>query len=158
MSARSVSVRCWPLAIVVLFAASAPAVRAEDDVRVDVVGILATDKNNKVDDNVTCIADQMKKIDPKLTGFTMGRMTHKDVVIGGKDWFEVGDGQKVYVTVEKRCEKDKQRFCLRVEPPATGAITYTTCCEKFFPLVTRYKTKSGDVLIVAVRVTPCKGE
>lgn len=152
MSARSL-VTC--LATFAAVSASGPAARAADDVHVSVVSILASTKSDKVDERVACIAEQMKKKDPKLTGFKVDRMTCKYVTVGDKDCFEVIDGQKVCVTVEKKCDKDG-RVCVKVEPPTLGAITYTTCCDKFLPLVTRYKTKDGDVLIIAVRVQTCK--
>jgi hypothetical protein len=155
MSVRSVLTHRWLFALTPLLAMQAPA-RADDDVHISVVAILATSSNDTVDERVACVAREMKRIDPKLTGFSVARMTCKDLKIGAKDWFEVVDGQKVCVTAEKRCEKDNSRVCLKVEAPALGAITYTTCCGKFFPLVTRYKTKNGDVLIVAVRVKTCK--
>jgi hypothetical protein len=157
MSVRSVLTHTRALALVALLAAGAQA-RADDDVHISVVSILATTKNKKVDEQVANIASEMKRVDSTLTGFSVARMTCKDVPIGGKDVFEVVEGQKVTVTAEKRCDKDKSRVCLRVEAPTLGAITYTTCCNKFFPLVTRYKTVSGDVLIVAVRVKTCKDE
>jgi hypothetical protein len=152
MSVRSLPTCLLPL--LALLATGTPA-RAADDVHISVVSVLATTKNDKVDDRVECIAEQMKKRDPKLTGFKVDRMVCKDVTVGDKDCFEVIDGQKVCVTVEKKCDKDG-RVCLKVEPPTLGAITYTTCCDKFLPLVTRYKTKDGDVLIIAVRVRTCK--
>jgi hypothetical protein len=154
MSVRSVFVRSWPFAVVTLLFAGSPA-RADDDVHISVVAILATTKNAHVDEQVAYVAREMQRVDPKLTGFTVDRMTCKDVKIGGKDCFEVVDGQKVCVTVEKKCDKDN-RVCLKIEPPTLGAITYTTCCGKWFAVATRYKTKSGDVLIIAVRVKTCK--
>ena len=67
MSVRSVLNRIWPLAVVILFATSAPA-RAADEVHISVVSILATDKNKTVDDRVTCVAKEMQKYDPSFTG------------------------------------------------------------------------------------------
>jgi hypothetical protein len=155
MSVRSALTRSLPLAFIVLCAASAPA-RAGDDVKISVVAILATDKNVNVDARVKCVAEAMKKAESKLTGFSVARMTCKEIAVGGKDSFAAVDGETVKVTVEKRCEKDKSRVCLKVEAPKLGAITYNTCCDKFFPLVTGYKTKDGDTLIVAVRVCTCE--
>jgi hypothetical protein len=157
MFVRSVmTCRCtFALASLLVMQAAA---RADDDVHISVVSILATTSNSTVDPRVACVAREMAKIDPKLTGFSVARMTCKDVKIGAKDCFEVVDGQKVCVTAEKRCEKDESRVCLKVEAPTLRAITYTTCCDKFFPLVTRYKTSSGEVLIIAVRVKTCKVE
>jgi hypothetical protein len=158
MFVRSVLMRCWPLSLAILISAGASARAADDDVHISVVSILATSKDNVVDPRLECLAREMAKLDPKLKGFSVARMTCKDVKIGGKDDFEVADGQKVSVAPEKRCEKDPSRVCLKVEAPTLGAITYTTCCGKFFPLVTRYKTKAGDILIIAVRVKTCKDE
>jgi hypothetical protein len=158
MSARSVLTHHWLFALVPLLALQAPIRAADDDVHISVVSILATTKNSTIDPRVSCVATQMQKIDPKLTGFSVARMTCKDVTIGNKDCFEIVDGQKVCVTAEKRCEKDPSRVCLKVEAPTLGAITYQTCCGKFFPLVTRYKNKNGDLLIVAVQVKTCKDE
>jgi hypothetical protein len=157
MFVRSVLTSRWSFALITLFAIGTP-IRAADDVHISVVSILATTKNSTVDPRVECVATEMKKVDPTFTGYSVARMTCKDVVIGSKDSFEVVDGQTVTVTAEKRCEKDSSRVCLKVEAPTLGAITYTTCCGKFVPVVTRYKTKNGDVLIVAVRVKTCKDD
>ena len=50
----------------------------------------------------------------------------------------------------------KNRVGLTVKAPLQGEIQYTTCCGKFFPIVTRYQTKNKELLIVAIRVQPCK--
>jgi hypothetical protein len=157
MSVRSVPIRTLALALTIAFAAAAPA-SADDEVYVSVVSILATTKNRTVDPRVECVAEHMKTVDPSLTGFSVARMTCKDVRIGGKECFEVVDGKTVCVHAEKRCEKDKSRVCLKVEAPTLGAITYQTCCGKFLPLVTRYKNKDGELLIIAVRVKSCKDD
>jgi hypothetical protein len=157
MLVRNVLVRYLPIVLATLSAAGARA-RADDEVHISVVAVLATDKNDRVDKRVECVASYMKKANPKLTGFSLARMTCKDVRIGAKDCFDVVDGQKVCVTAEKRCEKDSSRVCLKVEAPTLGAITYQTCCNKFFPIVTRYQTKDGETLIIAVRVKSCKDD
>src|SRR5579871_4729747 len=101
MSFRSVSTPLWPLAVAAL-AAAAPPARSADTVTVSVVAILATTKNSTVDSRVESIAEEVKKKDPKLTGFKLSRMTCKDVEVGSKDCFEVVDGETVCVKVEKR--------------------------------------------------------
>ena len=50
----------------------------------------------------------------------------------------------------------KNRVGLTMKAPLQGEIQYTTCCGKFFPIVTRYQTKDKEVLILAIRVQPCK--
>jgi hypothetical protein len=157
MSVRLALTRRMLVAIATCLSLGAPA-RAEDDVHITVVSILATTKNDKVDPRVACVANEMKKIDSTLTGFSVARVTNKELRIGKKDCFEAVEGQDVCVTAEKRCEKDPKRVCLKVEAPSLGPITYTTCCGKFFPVVTRYKTKGGDLLIIAVGVNACKEE
>jgi hypothetical protein len=157
MSVRPALPRRGILALAALVCLGAPA-RAEDDVHIAVVSILATTKNDKVDERVACVAAEMKKIDPKLTGFSLARITRKELQIGKKDCFEVVDGQDVCVTAEKRWEKDPKRVCLKIEAPTLGPITFTTCCGKFVPVVTRYKNKNGDLLIIAVGVNACKEE
>jgi hypothetical protein len=155
MSVRSVLTRFALYALTALLIPVAGA-RADDEVHVSVVSVLATTKNKKVDERALKLAEEMKKIDPTLTGFSVARMTCKDLSIGKKDCFETVDGQDVCITAEARCEKDNKRVRLKVEAPTLGPITYTsTCCNKFFPVVTRYKTKSGDVLILAIRVNAC---
>lgn len=150
------SVRSAPhlACLLVLTGAALPA-RADDELRISVVAILATDKNDTVDEKVACVAREMKKVDPKLTGFKLVKMVCKDVDVGKKECFELVDGQKTCVTLEKKADKD-DRVCLKIQAPKLGEITYMTTCGKFFPVVTRYRTDKGEVLIVAVRVQPCK--
>jgi hypothetical protein len=51
-------------------------------------------------------------------------------------------------------QDDKQRVRLAVKAPLVGEITYQTCYDKFFPIVTRYlTTKDRERLIVAIMVT-----
>jgi len=45
---------------------------------------------------------------------------------------------------------------MTIKPPTLGEITYSTTCEKFFPIVTRYVTKDKERLIIAIMVEPCK--
>ena len=48
------------------------------------------------------------------------------------------------------------RVRLAVKAPLAGEITYTTCCSKFFPIMTRYLTKDNERLIIAIMVKPKK--
>ena len=47
---------------------------------------------------------------------------------------------------------------MKIEPPLLGEITYETCCGKFLPVITRYRTKDNQLLIIAVRVQMCEGK
>ena len=125
------------------------------EVKVCVLAILATDQNDKVDKRVECIAKEVQKIDPKLTGFQVHKLMCQPVALGGKLTFTVIEDQSVVVTVDRAVLKEGG-FQLKVEPPTLGEITYETCCGKFLPVVTRYQTKDKQLLIIAVRVQTCQ--
>src|SRR4051794_24238996 len=127
---------------------------APGEVRVSVVAILATEKTDRVDPRVECIAREVRKLHPNLKGFRPAKMTCKAVPVGGAETFELVTDQTAAVTVLKTADKDN-RVQLKVTPPTLGEITYTTTCGKFFPIVTRYQTRNGEWLILAVRVQPC---
>jgi len=138
-------------------AAAAPPPAGDDEIRVSVVAVLATTQNDKVDSRLECIAREVKKAEPTLTGFAVGKISCSEVEVGDRQDFRLVDDQTIGITVESRCDKDG-RVRLKVTPPTVGEITYTTSCGKFFPIVTRYRTKKGDLLIVAIRVQPCPEE
>jgi hypothetical protein len=129
------------------------------NVRVSVVAILATDRDAPVDPRLDCVAKEVRRVHPdlKLKGFRLAKMTCKSVPVGKADCFELVIDQHAAVTVLKSADKDN-RVQLKITPPTLGEITYTTCCGKFFPILTRYQTKNGEWLIVAVRVQPCNGK
>ena len=140
----------WVLGIL-LGLTEQPGPRA-DDVRVTVVSVLATAKNNRVDKNCECIAKEAQKLDPTLTGFRLGRMTKKGVTVGQRESFPLVEEEAATVVVEQAGMKMR----LTVKAPTLGDISYTTCCGKFFPIMTRYQTKDGERLIIAVMVEPVK--
>src|SRR5262245_25579979 len=73
----------------------------EKPVKVCVVSILATESNDKVDDNLKRIAEQVKKLRPKLTGFRMAKITCKSVPVGAKESFELADDQKADIVIDR---------------------------------------------------------
>lgn len=135
------------------------AARAGDDekepVEVSLIAILATDRNDKVDPKLACIARQVRRTHKDLTGFQMATVTSKSLTVGDKYVFEVVGAQKVGVTVQQGAD-DKDRVQVKVAPPGMGEITYDTCCGKFLPIVTPFRTKDKELLIVAVCVRPCR--
>jgi len=148
--------RLWGLALVVALAGlrGAPA-RAEDGkIQVTVLAILATDKNTKIDEKLKDVAKEIQKKEPTLTGFVLERITIKSIKLGEKETFPLVDEKTVVVILAEKNEKDNA-ISLTIKPPTLGDITYTCCCGKFFPVVTRYQTKDKDRLIVAVMVKPC---
>jgi hypothetical protein len=132
-----------------------PEVRPSDQVKITVLAILATDQNEKIDKCASCIAREVQKDNGKLTGFKVHQMMCQSIPVGGAMTFKLIDDQSVGVTVDRGAFPD-DRVVMRIEPPGLGTITYETCCNKFLPVVTRYRTADNQVLIIAVRVQPCK--
>jgi hypothetical protein len=125
-------------------------------VRVTVVVILATTENNVVDKKLTDLAAEVQKRSPELVGFKLSETLQKSVPVGDSHTFDLLEKQTLQVTIDK--PKDKTgRVGLTVTPPGGEAVSYTCACDKFFPLVTTYKTKEGKKLIVAIGAKPCTG-
>ncbi len=149
-----------PLFAVVLLPAGrcAAAEPPEDGVKVTVVVILAN-RDGKVDDKLKCVAGEVQKMHPKLTGFHLGKTTTLPIAPGATEKFKLVDGQEASIKV-KPCKECPGRFCLEVTSNAlVSEMTYTSVCGKYFPLVTDYKTKDkGDRLIIAFKVESCDKE
>jgi hypothetical protein len=126
----------------------------EKSVDVAVIAILATERNDNIDPKLACIAREVRKTRKELTGFQLARMTRKSLTIGVKSDFEVVGAQKVGVTVQHGAD-EKNRVQVKVAPPGMGEITYDTCCGKFLPIVTEFRTKDKELLIIAVCIRPC---
>ena len=129
----------------------------DDNVRISVVAILATDQNDKIDPKLEGVAREVQKLDPKLTGFRVAKTTCKSLPVGGKDDFDLGGDQTMHVAVEQKGDEEG-RFQMKITPPQMGDITYTTTCGKFFPVMTPFRNKNNELLIVAVRIQPCAGK
>jgi hypothetical protein len=137
---------------------SQSAVRAEER-QITVVAVLATDKNTQVDPRVKSIAEEVQKIEPGLTGFRVVRTTAKAIAVGARETFPLVDNEVLAVVIQQAGGKEKEkdeRVRLAVKAPLAGEITYTTCCSKFFPIMTRYLTKDNERLIIAIMCKPKK--
>ncbi|MHB1422936.1 MAG: hypothetical protein ACYC3I_07040 [Gemmataceae bacterium] len=149
---------CGSALLVLMLAAAAPPREAErgkeKSVEVAVVAILATDRNDKIDPKLACIARQVRKNHKELTGFQLSTIASKSLVVGVKSDFEVVGSQKVGVTVQHEAD-EKNRVEVKVAPPGMGEITYDTCCGKYLPIVTEFRTKDKELLIIAVCIRPC---
>ena len=129
-----------------------------DDVHVTVVSILATDKNDKVDEKLTELAKRIKERRPDLTGFRIDtQCCEKLAVDQSKEFKCLGNKCAAVVTVRQAADADN-KVRLKVELPCIGTVCYTTCCGKFFPMMTCKKTDKNEWLIIAVMVKPCKGK
>ncbi len=126
-------------------------------VRVTVVVVLATADNNVVDKRLTDLATEVQKLYPDLVGFKLNESLQKSIAVGDSFTFDLLEKQTLKVTIDK--PKDKNgRVGLTVTPPGGDAVSYSCACDKFFPLVTTYKTKCGAKVIVAVGAKPCTGK
>jgi hypothetical protein len=140
---------------VALLAAAAPA--GAGKVRVCVIAILATEDNAQVDRRLECIAREVQKSNPKLTGFRLAQMSCQSLAVGVREDFKLVEDHVAGVAVLKAADKDN---CIQVQvtPPLMGDITYATACGKFLPILTPVRTRANEVLIIGVRVTPCPGK
>lgn len=156
MSARAIRSLGGGLVLLALLAAAPPKVeKAKETVHVSVIAILATERNNTIDPRLACIAREVSRNHKKLTGFQLATTARKPLTVGVAEQFELVSGQKVGVTVKETAD-ESNRVQVKVAPPMMGEITYDTCCGKFLPIVTPFRTKNNDLLIIAVRVQPCK--
>ena len=130
-----------------------------DDVRVTIVSITASDRHNVVDPKLKEVAREVQKHEPQLTGFKLGPVICMPVNVGpNKESFPLVDEEKADITVLGK-DDTRQRIRLAVKTPRVGEITYWTCYDKFFPIVTRYLTlNERERLIVAVMVAPTAKE
>jgi hypothetical protein len=147
--------RCC-LVLVALLSGTATAV-AEEKVRVCVIAILATERDDKVERKLECIAREVRKMNPKLTGFRLENMSCQSLPVGALENFKLVEDQVAGVLIQQAADKDN-RIQLKVTPPQMGEITYNTVCGKFLPILTRFRTKKDEVLIIGVRVQPCPGK
>src|SRR5438094_1364497 len=123
-------------------------------VQVTVVIVLATTENSTVDPKLKELAKEVQKRDPKLTGFKLVATECKSVPVGETATISLTDKQVLKLTVD--AAKDANgRISLTLNPPGMDAVNYACACDKFFPVVTPHRTKSGEQLIIAVMAKPC---
>jgi hypothetical protein len=136
----------WVLSLAALAAPTAAAPCPQDQplpkkVSVTVVVILASDRCTYVDPRLKCIADEVRKKEEHLTGFSMPSMAWKSVEVNEKVRFPLVEGREVEVVVHA-CVDKQNRICLAVTPPMQGEIVYRVVCGKFLPIVTRCYTRA----------------
>jgi hypothetical protein len=123
-------------------------------VRVTVVVVLASAENTTVDPKLKELAAEVQKRDKKLKGFKVLETSAKSIAVGDSAKFSLVEKQELSIKVEK--PKDENgRVGMTIKPPELGEIKYTCACDKYFPIVTSYKTKSGETLIILVMSKPC---
>ena len=123
-------------------------------VNVTVVIVLASEKHTNVDPKLKELAKEVQKHDPKLTGFKLVATECKSIPVGDSTTVNLTDKQVLKVTVDKARDKEG-RISLTLDPPRMDSVVYACACDKFFPIVTPHRTKSGEQLIIAVMAKPC---
>lgn len=126
-------------------------------VRVSVVVILASEKDQAVEKKLACIAREVQKTHPKLKGFKSVSLSCKSLEVGSADKFDLVNDEQASITVLRAADKT-DRVRLKVGPPQMGGITYSTPCGKFLPILTPLRTAKGEHVLIAVRVQPCNGK
>ena len=136
----------------VCFSADPPDRTVNDGIKVTIVAITASDKHENVHSKLNEIAKEVRKREPNLKGYQLSETACKPVAVGQKENFKLVDDQSADVTVLQK-DDSNQRIRLAVKAPLVGEITYSTCYDKYFPIVTRYQTKTDrDRLIIAIMV------
>jgi hypothetical protein len=146
------------LAAVALFGPLAAA-GCDDDrpVRVTVVVVLATTEHAEVDPRLTELAREIRKREPKLTGFRWHAAANVSIPVGEAGEVRLIDREVLKVRVEKSPDA-AGRISLTVKPPGVPEVTYACVCDKFLPVATPYQTKTREQLIIAVMAKPCTGK
>ena len=115
--------------------------------------LATTGPKQVVDPKLIELARQVRRRDPKLTGFKLLATEVKSIPVGESATIPLVDKQELKVRVE--AGKDELgRVTLTIKAPEMGEFCYACKCEKFFPFVTGYQTAKGEQLIIAVMGKP----
>ncbi|HEX4592462.1 MAG TPA: hypothetical protein VH120_21205 [Gemmataceae bacterium] len=148
--------RRLPLFLAVFASFVLPLRASAQDVRVTVVTILASDKPGEVNPKLKDLAQEVRKVEPNLSAFRLGKTGHRNVTVGQKEAIKLFDNKDYSTDVTVLAKDDtKKRVTIEVKPPMAGAIAYETSYNKFFPIVTR-AVVDGERLIIAYSVKPAE--
>ncbi len=155
-----ISVRPYLIALLTLLAAAS--LRSGEPekagpIRVTIVVVFASTEKKEIDKKLADLAKEVQKENKELIGFSIAE-THQDSIgIGSSQSFKLPEDQKVKVTIDKPKDAN-EKVGLTVELPGGGTVAYKCSCGTFFPMLTTYKNKAGEKLIVAVLAKPCTGK
>jgi hypothetical protein len=150
--------RVLTVAVVLAILACGPAPQqAAKNVKVTLVVILASDRDNQIDPKLEQIASEVRKRKPELTSFRIASCTCESLPVNKPTTFPIPANETVQITIIHGADT-QDRVKLAVQPPCQREIVYRTVCGKFLPLVTRCETKQKERLILAIRVQPCLGK
>ncbi len=141
------------IALLALVLVAAP-LSADDAIEVKVVAVLASSEHTKIDPRLKGLAPELKKKDASWTGFEVDFQSKKSLKIGETATFPLVE--KIDVTITLKGRDEEGHVTILVKPPTLGDISYSCCCSKFFPIVTRHETKDKKRLVIAIMVQPCQ--
>ena len=128
---------------------------AAEDVTVTVLAILACQKSRVIEPKIAEIAQEMRKREPKFTGFALERTTIKKLKPGESAKFPLVGELELQLKIE--AEKDDEgRNRITIKAPTLPEFSYACKCNRYFPFATEHKTAKGEVLLVAVMTKPCQ--
>ena len=129
----------------------------KDPVKVTLVVILACEKGDKIDKKLKDLAVEVQKLHPNLKSFVIKSEESKSLRPNDKVSMLCVDEESAAIAIKHGADKDN-RVSLAIKPPQMSELEYQSVCGKFLPIVTPYKTKKGECLILAIRVEPCRGK
>ena len=129
----------------------------EPPVKITLVVILASKTDKTINPKLATLAQEVRKRDGDFTGFRIHQTLDKSIPIGASHSFELPEKQVAKVTATAGKDKDG-RMELIVKLPGLDDVTYSCVCDKFFPIMTPYKLKSGETVLVAILAKPCMGK
>jgi len=129
----------------------------KDPVKVTLVVILASDQGTTIDKRLKGVAVEVQKLHPHLTSFTFKSQEVRSLKPNEKVSLLCVEKKNVDLLIKHGADKDN-RVSLAVKPPMMSELEYQTVCGKFLPIVTPYKTKKKETLILAISVEPCKNK
>ena len=126
-------------------------------IKITMVVILASEEGDTIDPRLKAIAAEIQKREPNLKSFCLKDMQSKSLKPGEKVVLPLVEKENVDLIVKHGANKEN-RVSLAVKASCMREIEYQTVCGKFLPIVTCYRTKERQRLILAIRVQPCKGK
>jgi hypothetical protein len=118
------------------------------------VAIFASKEHNRIDPRLRELAAELRKKFPDWKGFEVSHQSRAQLKRHHPTTLKLGND----LTASIRWDgfDADGRTVLTVKLPTLDEFTYSCCCTKFLPVVTRHQTPEGKFLIVAINVQPCE--
>jgi hypothetical protein len=135
--------------------APCPPAGKDDPIKVVVLVILGTDKNNNVNERLKEIAPELKKNDETLTGFELKTTLRHSIKMGESKLIDLIGNTNMKVTINEKTD-DAGHVTVTIKLPKLDEITYGCTCGMYFPILTNCYTADNKRIIIAVMAKPCK--